>query len=504
MATRVVRGSLWTLGGQSFSVLSSLIATPFVLRALGTESFGVLALINVLIAYLASSALGMGMASTRFGAEAYSRGDQEQEAGFIWTALLIAAIAAGCGAISLAVLAEPLIRGVFQVPSHLHEQTIVALRLAGIVVFARAISSVVNTPQLARLRMDLFSFINSAASIGQNLLIPVFLFLGGNLVTAVSVIVAVSAATTLSNAIVSWRLLPRLFKPGIRPKLVPPLLRFGGGLVSSTVAGLILEHGEKLFLIHFVSVTTLAYYAIAFTLAGSLALVPAAMRQSLFPAFSRLQAEKDRDSLKLLYVRALRGTLLWIAPAALVLCALAKPFLTFWAGSEYGMESSLPFYILVGGLMFNAMAFVPHALMIGLGRSDLIARIHLSEVLPYLLCAGALTYWLGAPGAALAWSLRVIADALLFFMAARRIAGLEFSSFPIKQRGYALAVAALVLPVLLTIGISSSVALLIGVTALSSVIYGGVIWKQVLTDGERAWVSDMLLLRSRRAFEMSL
>jgi O-antigen/teichoic acid export membrane protein len=266
------------------------------------------------------------------------------------------------------------------------------------------------------------------------------------------------------------------------------------------VAGLVLEHAEKLFLTRFVSVTTLAYYAIAFTLAGSLALVPGAMRQSLFPAFSRLQAESDRDSLKRLYVRVLRGTLLWIAPAAFVLCALAKPFLTLWVGPEFGRESSLPFYILVGGLMFNAMAFVPHALLIGLGRSDLIARIHLAEVLPYLLCAGALTYWLGAPGAALAWSLRVVADALLLFISARRIAGIEFSTFPIKQRGYALAVAALLLPVPLIVGTSLSLSLLISATALSPLIYAGIIWKRVLTDAERAWVSGMLLLRGRHAF----
>src|SRR4030095_2112419 len=75
MATRVVRGTIWTLGGQGVMLLCTLVATPFVIRLLGSESYGVLALVNVLIGYLAFADMGMGLAATRFGAEAHSRSD---------------------------------------------------------------------------------------------------------------------------------------------------------------------------------------------------------------------------------------------------------------------------------------------------------------------------------------------------------------------------------------------------------------------------------------------
>src|SRR5712691_4239192 len=89
MTTRVVRGSFWILGGQGVTMLASLIATPFVIRWLGTEAYGVLALINVLVGYLAFADLGMGTASTRFGADAHARNDNEGETTVIWTSLLI-------------------------------------------------------------------------------------------------------------------------------------------------------------------------------------------------------------------------------------------------------------------------------------------------------------------------------------------------------------------------------------------------------------------------------
>src|SRR5438270_5493921 len=71
MTTQVVRGSLWTLGGQGVTILAAFVATPFVIRLLGAEQYGVLSLINVMIGYLAFADMGMGMASTRFGGEAF-------------------------------------------------------------------------------------------------------------------------------------------------------------------------------------------------------------------------------------------------------------------------------------------------------------------------------------------------------------------------------------------------------------------------------------------------
>ena len=89
MTTRVARGSLWSLGGQGATLLASLIATPFVIRLLGPEAYGVLALLNVTMGYLAFSDMGMSAASTRFAAERHSLGDEAGESAAIWTSLLI-------------------------------------------------------------------------------------------------------------------------------------------------------------------------------------------------------------------------------------------------------------------------------------------------------------------------------------------------------------------------------------------------------------------------------
>ena len=491
MTTRVARGTLWTLGGQCTVMLASLVATPFTIRLLGSEAYGVLALVNVLIGYLAFTDMGMGLTATRFGADAHTRLDERGEVAVVWTSTLIAVVPAVVSALALALFAAPLIDDVLRLPAHLRSESIIVLRLAAVGFVARTLSSVLNAPQLVRLRMDLNTLVTSGMGIAQICLVPVVLLLGGELVGAVSVIAGISIGGVFVHLMISQRLLPRLSRPRIDSALIKPLMRFGIGLVASAIAGMVLINVEKLLLPRFASVTVLAHYAVAYSVAGMLAVVPAAMRQSLLPAFSRLQAERDRESLARLYGQALRGNLLWIAPASVLLCVGAKPFFTFWAGPEFGQQSTVPFYILVVGLMFNVMAYVPHAMLMACGRSDLIARFHAAEVLPYTLVAVLLTYRFGAIGAALAWSLRVTVDATLFFFGAARVANFSPTVFPRNRATYFTAASVLLLPVVLVVRTETSLAVLACVTLFSLLLYSAMVWTRVLTTEEREWMVDI-------------
>src|SRR5262249_19261716 len=248
MTTRVVRGTLWTLGGQAIMLLGVFLATPFVIRLLGSESYGVLALINILIGYLAFADMGMGLAATRFGANAHSRSDHENEATIVWTSVLIAAFPTATFAALLASLAGPLVQHALRLPSPIENTAVTALRLAALGFFAGSIAGVLNSPQLVRLRMDLTTFVSAGAAILQNCLIPFLLLLGWGLISVVGAMVGVRVASLLANAIISQRLLPNLLPPRIDLALIKPLLRFGGGLVASALAGMILVNAEKLLL----------------------------------------------------------------------------------------------------------------------------------------------------------------------------------------------------------------------------------------------------------------
>ena len=497
--SRVVRGSLWTLGGQGLLLAATLVATPFVIRFLGTEGYGVLSLINILIGYLSFADMGMGWASTRFASEAHARQDDAGEATIVWTALFMAALPALLVSLILMLISRPLIEQGLRLPQHLQDPAIVALRIAALGFVGRAVAGVINTPELVRLRMDLIALINAATSGGQILLLPVILFLGGGLKGAAAVIASAGILAAILHTLVAMHLLPSLRRPRVDFTLSKPLIRFGGALVVSSLAAIILTNAEKALLPRYASVQALAYYSVAFTLALMLTQAPLAIAQALLPAFSQLQASTDRTPLNTLYLRALRGHLYWIAPSVVVICVAARPFFTIWAGPDFGRESTLPLYLLAIGLVFEVMAYVPHTLIVSLGRTDLIARCHLAVLVPYLIGSAFLISWLGAPGAAIAWSLRAMTTLVLFVFFARRISGFAFSPLPDNIRSYFVALASLLLPVSIAGLLMSSTLVLLASALVSLIAYVVLLYARVLTNEERQHLAGLLRFRGRLA-----
>jgi O-antigen/teichoic acid export membrane protein len=97
---------------------------------------------------------------------------------------------------------------------------------------------------------------------------------------------------------------------------------------------------------------------------------------------------------------------------------LAPPFFRYWIGHDFALISAPVAQILFPGAWFNGMAFVAYTLIQSQGRPDLTGKLHFTEVAPFLGILWLLTSALGVNGAATAWTLRSVLDALAMFWAA--------------------------------------------------------------------------------------
>lgn len=491
----MLRGSVWSFSGQIAALVASLVATPVVIRLLGVQAYGVLALITVLVGYAGASDLGMGEASTRFAAERHAREDVEGEARVVWTALVVLVVPAALVALILILAAGPVIDALVSLPAWLRSEAVLALRIAGVGFLARVLANVANTPHLVRLRMDVVTLINATAGVAQILLVPAVLWLGGGLVAAAAVGTSAAIAALFAHVIAAHGFLPAIARPRFERSVVKPLLRYGGATTVIVLAGLITFNGEKLIVARLMSATALAYYAVAFTLARVLALVPGAMGQAVFPAFSRLQADADRERLQALYDRTLRLLVSLGVPMAVVLCLIARPFLTAWAGPAFGRESVMPLYILTIGTLIDGLSYLPRAVLNARNRPDLAARLHLIDVVPYLALALVLTQAYGPSGAAAAWTLRATSDCAVMLFLVHRRAGIA-AVLPSVVR-FLPAVAMLALSFGLVLLLQPAAVVTIALTAGALAIYGGLVWTRVLTDEERSWADAWI--QARRA-----
>ena len=224
--------------------------------------------------------------------------------------------------------------------------------------------------------MDLNTFINSGIRMIGMIAVPLVIYYGGGIVGAVTVLLVTTLAILIGNLTISARLLSELFGFSLDKRAFRLLSKFGGGLVISGIAAVLLLNLEKLVLTRMTSVESLAHYSVAFTFALMATLFSGSMLQSLIPAFSQLLAPEKRLQMESLFLRALRANVIGMLPVLTFLFVIARPLFTVWAGEDFGRESTLPFYILLGGLFFNVLAYVPVSLIMAYGRTDMLAKLY--------------------------------------------------------------------------------------------------------------------------------
>lgn len=486
MTTKVVKGSMWTLGGSVLPLGVSLLSTPFIIRFLGAESYGVLLLVGLIPTYFSFADFGMGIASTKFASEAFGQGDKQKEAKVVWTASAIALIASSVVAIPIFVFSDQIV-GALNVPYHLLTQASVALRIAVAAFVLGILGSVVNSPMLARLRMDLNTITAAVPKILLAAVTPFILYFGGGIVGAVSWAFIVSIATLAVVVYFSGRLLPEMFRAGISRDLFRPLLKFGGGWFFAMVAIILMANLEKFLVTKIVSVKALAFYSIAFTLASIASTLPVAMTQSLLPAFSQLLTPERHKELQALFSRTIKLNIIWLMPVLMIAFITAHPFLWFWAGPEFAEQSSLPFYVLLVGLLFNVSAYVPYAALVAGGKTGALSVVYFSELVFYALIASVFIYKFGIVGAALAWSLRVTVDAFILFYVSRKELDVR-AGISNYWKPSVLGALILLPPTFIMLMPGTWGHLMYLMAICCCVAYSYLVWSRIVSEEERIWM----------------
>lgn len=487
MSASVARGGLWSIAGQAAGFGAGLVATPFTIRLLGPTRYGLWALLQTCLTWIGLADFGMASASTRFAGDSLAKSDAGGEVRAVWTSAGITVIATSVVAGIAAVAAHPIVTGVLRIHGELIGPAVLGLRILCAALVAQAISGTLNTSQQIRLKWRSYTLITTGTAVVQVILIPVALkAVGGGVTTATAVALAMSVACALGTIAMAVRLQPALSHPRVSPRLGRAMLRYGGALTISGLATIPLTSAERLFLAHNSSPSVVAYYVVASRLGALISAIPAAVAAPLFPALVRLAGAGDSASTRRLYQDSLRGAFLLLTPAAVLLAFIAHPFLTLWAGAIYGQKSTTLFYIVLAGVWFNSLAYVPVTYLLATGRAGIVARVHVLELAPYLVGAGVLTARFGATGAAVVWSARSVIDAAVFFPVAARAGSLPNSPLSTRRIRAGLAPLCLGAAALLLSPLLPGLVLRASAAVLLAAIYAAVIWWIVLTGGEQA------------------
>jgi len=418
----LARNTVLNLLGQVIPLLIGLATIPYIVRGLGTERFGVLAIAWVLLGYFSLFDLGLGRATTKFIAECLGRHQAERLPGLVWTSLGCQLIFGLAGSLLVGAFIPVLVGRVLKIPASLvHEARVSFFILAfslPLVLATSALRSVLESAQ----RFDLVNFVKVPASIAVFLLPALALAFGWRLPGIVLLLVIARLGATLAYLAICLRVFPALGRDlSLDLRALRPLLTYGGWITVSGVISPILVSADRFVIGALVSMAAVGYYAAPSEMVGRLTIFPGSLVVTLFPAFSSLDALGDRERLEKLYARSVKFLLLALGPVLVLLIVFARQILRLWLGADFAAQSTVVLQILALGVLLNSLALVPYTLIQGLGRPDVTAKFHLLELPLYAGVLWLLVRHMGISGAAVAWTTRVGFDALLLFGAAWRL-----------------------------------------------------------------------------------
>lgn len=480
-AQRLAHNAALNAAALGLQSVAAVLIVPFLVRGLGSESFGAFQLVWVVLSYLALIDIGLGRATTRFVADALGRQAPLEIPDIVWSAATLQIVLGSVGAVLLALLSGPVTRHLLTVPAVLQPAVVASLRWMGLALPAILLSASFSGALEAHQRFDLVNAVRIPSG-WATLLAPLLALAAGfKLVGVVVAVVVVRYLTMISFFLVCRGAVRNLGGwPRMGTRRLGGLLRFGGWVTVSSVISPLMVYLDRFMIGARLGLQAVAHYTAPFDAITRAAIVPSSLAQALFPAFSALHAADDSSRTARIAGGAVRILAVAIGALAAVVIVAAHTGLRLWLGTTFADAGALPLRILAVGVLANALAQVPFALLQGAGRADLTATLHLIELPAYAGILWALTARYGIDGAAVAWTLRCAVDAALLFITVRRSRGISLPLWrPLLLSGAVPVAAAALLASRLHGPAALAAAAGLGLLAVTAG------WRLVLQDGER-------------------
>ena len=407
----VGRDTSLNLAAALVPVVVTLVVTPFFLHSIGPDRFGILAICWTIVGALGFASLGMGPALT-YRLALLDEGAAVTRSNHVWMALLISLAASFCGALMMLAIADAYFERIVSLPSSLKHELWNALPLVAVLLPLGTLSGVLNGALQGRRSFSALSAIG--------ILNAVFVA-SAPLVAAISVSVELPVlilAMVMANALVlsmqlaiCARVIPLRFPSSLGGEHVKGLLGYGAWMSATALIAPLLLFLDRFVVGSFRGPTAVAVYVLAFNVLQGLLLLPASLSRAVLPRLAGLRTEEEVQQLQSSSLQWLNGLL---TPLSIAAIALSGPFFRFWIGPTLGEIASPVAAILLAGGWVQGIGHIPSTVAVGRSRPDLLTKLLLACLLPYLALLYFATARFGVMGAAAAWTIRAAFDPTLF------------------------------------------------------------------------------------------
>lgn len=411
----LTRSTAINIAGAVLPGIVLIISTPLYLRFIGTDRYGILSIIWLLLGYFGAFDLGVGRAAANQIARMQHSPTQDRSALF-WTALCISFFFGTIGGGIVFFLGNSILTHLFHLTGPLRVEAKVALPWIALSLPLVTVISLLNGALEGR---QAFLELNVGQSTGLifSQIIPLVMASLGK--ESLDWLVAGALLGRFLGALILFiycrRHVPILSIPEYRSDYIRPLFHYGMAITISNIVNPLLTVFDRFAVGAMKGMTAVTLYTVPFRLVNYLSVFPRSLTTALFPKYASVSPKKAHY----LLLQAITTISVVMTPIVLIGITFMPIFLSIWVGKDFSGKATTTALILLGGIWVNSIAYAPSSYLQARGRPDITARFHLLELIPYMATLWILVSQMGVLGAAWSWTARVTADAILLLSAGK-------------------------------------------------------------------------------------
>lgn len=357
---RLGRNIFWNLVSFLWLAVVIVAATPYIVRTLGLEAYGVWVVIMATTGYLSLFDLGMGNALIRFLAAEVERDDRRSLEAYARTgSSLLLGLGILC-TLPMLLGASVVFQRWIEVPEPLVGEAVLSFRISSAAVLLAFLSAPYTAVPAAVQRFDILSLRSFLFFTLQFGLMVLVLMAGGGLREVALVYVAVAGVFFVFMFLVARRLLPTVrIRPGWNRVAVGTLLRFGRAKFPAQLAATLLQQFDRVALAALLPLGEVAFYAVPQRVSLRLGQMAEQIGAPFYPAVTAHLAGNRLRDLERHYRLGTRLIALALFGAVAVLGGLADPVLKVWMGQDFAVAGTTSFRLLLLAYGASSLFILP-------------------------------------------------------------------------------------------------------------------------------------------------
>lgn len=407
---RLASNTIWNLVGMVGPMLVALWAIPILVARMGTERFGLMSIVWMMVGYFSLFDLGIGRALTKAVAERLGTEKAFEIPTYVRSGMRLMWALGILGGCVIAALSPWLAGDAIKMVDGLREEALWSLLiLAAALPFVIASAGNIGILQAAEKFAEI-TYVRLPLGIANYLGPVVIMHFSTSLIGVTAFVAMTRVVTWVAFKIMSDREISRISQDArVLANPLRELLSFGGWVTVSNIVGPVMVYFDRFLIGVIAGAAAVAYYTTPFEVVSKLSVLPAAMMAVLFPAFAAHLGQASGQASRIFRNAAGLLVVTMALPTCLVVL-FAPEALHLWLGPEFAEKSAGVARWLALGVCINSLAGLPFIALQGSGRPDVTAKLHLLELFFFV----PLLWWAvsayGIVGAAACWTARVTVD----------------------------------------------------------------------------------------------